>query len=526
MKILIVDDELLVREGIKAMVDWQEHGHEIVGEAADGDEAKKLVEALKPDIVLTDLTMSPCDGFELIEYITQKNKQIGIVVLSCHNDFDHVRKAMKLGAMDYLFKLTMTEDEILKTIHEVIKHLSKHQPYPSVLPPSNRAVLINHLVKEILNGDQYDINRCAGEFKRLKMKCQFEKKYQMIIFRINGFHKIRLNDRSRISNNIQFVLENFLQDVFEQYSDFEIFALSDREIGLVINYKSRTYKAAFDELNKQLIMIYGFDMSIFVSGLHQSLEGLKGAYQDCMTLKRLRFFRGKGIYNGLSEQIKLSRGLDKKSFDIRDLSLNPTSDYLDAMFISMSEMLTEQACKLTCVHYGKYLMYSHHSESFDRENQQMLEELLLYMKSADDINYLRDLLNELIRIIRNNENHQQVRKEIILAKHYVHEHMSTEIALADVAKHVHMSESYFSHLFKKETGISFKTFVNEEKIKKAKLLLEDPHIRVYEVGASVGITNSNYFSILFKKVVGLSPSDYIESKKSKGTFKKNETQKE
>ncbi|MGI6622088.1 MAG: response regulator transcription factor [Acetivibrionales bacterium] len=120
IRVLIVDDEILVRQGIKTMVDWNKYGFEIVGEAGDGEKALALAKEKVPDIVLTDLVMPKMDGLELIRHLKSCLPKTKIVVLSCHKDYELVREAMQhWGALDYLFKLAMQPQDILDTMLKV-----------------------------------------------------------------------------------------------------------------------------------------------------------------------------------------------------------------------------------------------------------------------------------------------------------------------------------------------------------------------------------------------------------------------
>ncbi len=120
IKILIVDDEVLVRYGLRTMIDWEAYGFEVVGEAADGEKALSLALENPPDIVLTDLVMPRMDGLALIRALKEQLPRAKVIVLSCHNDYELVREAMQLwGALDYLFKLAMQPQEILDVLLKV-----------------------------------------------------------------------------------------------------------------------------------------------------------------------------------------------------------------------------------------------------------------------------------------------------------------------------------------------------------------------------------------------------------------------
>lgn len=104
-KVLVVDDEFLVRVGIKSFLNWEENGYTIIGEAADGKQALEIMERELPDVVLTDLKMDGMDGFELIQVSRKRFPTVQFVVLSSFEDGENVKRAMKLGAADYIFKL-------------------------------------------------------------------------------------------------------------------------------------------------------------------------------------------------------------------------------------------------------------------------------------------------------------------------------------------------------------------------------------------------------------------------------------
>jgi YesN/AraC family two-component response regulator len=121
LNVLIVDDEPIIRIGLKTLVDWQQFGFTHVGEAEDGQEAWEQIDSLQVDIVITDLLMPRMDGLELIRLLQNHSRSIAIIVLSCMDDFTYVKEAMKYGAKDYILKPTMEPDQlvvILKTVRD------------------------------------------------------------------------------------------------------------------------------------------------------------------------------------------------------------------------------------------------------------------------------------------------------------------------------------------------------------------------------------------------------------------------
>ncbi|MEK5645592.1 hypothetical protein BK138_30250 [Paenibacillus rhizosphaerae] len=122
-KVMLVDDELLVRLGIKSLIDWEQHHFEFIGDAPDGEKALELMEQSVPDILLTDIVMPRMNGLELIKRVRERYPATLIIVLSSHNEFDYVRTAMKLGVEDYMLKTSMKPDELLNLLVEASKKI-------------------------------------------------------------------------------------------------------------------------------------------------------------------------------------------------------------------------------------------------------------------------------------------------------------------------------------------------------------------------------------------------------------------
>lgn len=127
MRVLIVDDELLVRVGLKTIIPWEENGFQLVGEASNGSEAWAMLEETPCDIVLTDIRMPEWNGLELIEKIRRRWPQTKCVILSSYNDFEYVRKALQLGAVDYILKLAMDPEEMLAKLNQLKEQIAREK---------------------------------------------------------------------------------------------------------------------------------------------------------------------------------------------------------------------------------------------------------------------------------------------------------------------------------------------------------------------------------------------------------------
>ncbi|RUS46700.1 response regulator [Cohnella sp. AR92] len=135
LQVMLVDDELLVRLGVKSLIDWEKHGFEFIGDAADGEKALELMKRKAPDILLTDIVMPNMNGLELIERVKKRYPDMAIIVLSSHNEFEYVRRAMKLGVEDYLLKTSLKPAELLALLIEASDKVVKRREGRAGQPP-------------------------------------------------------------------------------------------------------------------------------------------------------------------------------------------------------------------------------------------------------------------------------------------------------------------------------------------------------------------------------------------------------
>jgi two-component system response regulator YesN len=152
LNVLIVDDEPIIRIGLKTLVEWEEYGFKHVGEAADGLEAWEQIDLLEVDIVITDLLMPRMDGLDLIHLIQNHSRPISVIVLSCMDDFTYVKEAMKHGAKDYILKPTMEPEELIEILISVREELMRtremKRQFSSLQRDLENQVAVNQTIDE------------------------------------------------------------------------------------------------------------------------------------------------------------------------------------------------------------------------------------------------------------------------------------------------------------------------------------------------------------------------------------------
>lgn len=423
-KLMIVDDEILVRVGMRSLLDWEAHGYTIVADASDGQQALEMIERHHPDIVFTDLEMHGMNGFDLIQTCTRKYPQVQFVVLSSYNDMDRVKRAMKLGAVDYFFKLEANPAELLQVLDEVSLQLQKAEENGSdMILRQNIQALKRHLITKTIEQVYLSETELLEEYAKLQLQVDFSGTYLVLYLSIDNYVLMQSQQQQLEFPLVKFSMESVICEILRKNRKAEVFDYIDGDLITVIQLpkEAKPYHALsllekdFEAINEHAKRYLGVSVTGCVTAVSDGAGGLGAA-----------------------------------------------------------------------------------------------------VKAMRKRTYLR-LPSENGKLHVNEEN---VREEIVMVKQYVQAHLHEELSVGKVARVAGMSESYFSHTFKKDVGMSFSDFLNHIRIARAMELLAGSNMRVNEVADAVGIYNTNYFSTLFRKMTGVSPGKF---RVSPGNTEKDDT---
>jgi len=208
-RVLIVDDELLVRMGFRSILDWESCGFTVVGEAADGEEALQKIGILKPDLVFTDLKMDRMDGFDLMRACAKEYPYVKFIVLSSYNDFENVRQAMRCGALDYVFKLDVKPDQMRRILSEIQWEESAAQTVSqSELRAMRASAARRAIVGEIAEKE------IRKSFSSLYPALCWDAPFRLITVAIDNYELREGNAHQRLSQSVILEIENILEEVF------------------------------------------------------------------------------------------------------------------------------------------------------------------------------------------------------------------------------------------------------------------------------------------------------------------------
>ncbi|GGM24222.1 hypothetical protein GCM10011351_07490 [Paraliobacillus quinghaiensis] len=516
MKALIIDDEKHVREGLILLANWENVGITCILEAADGLEAKKLIQQHKPEIIFTDMHMPKCDGIQLIKWLYTSECTSKIIAVSGYDDFKYMKNAITYGIFDYLLK-PININDLNETLSKAVKEWKEqnkvrlsnkihdqaiwdHQ-LSNVLDKPNPPLIIVDYIKE-----KYDVNivqeLCTIGLFSIKMYLSKhnQEDTRSIISSIlticndklskykKGIAFRNINKEDEIVlllwqlNEEHYVINQIILQIKQETNINCFIALGEPALQLVDTYQSarEIYKTHnLMEVDFQSIVTKQQTNDSFqTTQLFDYTEEIKWAMQS-----------------GSMEQLDK---ILKKIFTTFQKNNCFTMEQLE-LWESQFNILKEHWLKEYEINKSDHIYigtdYWNENGSFNFNKFQEEKRREFY-----------DLLTKM--------HHVHFRKEkssVQLIEEYIKNNFQKDITLSDIAERFYLSREYISRKFKKQFNKTITDYITQLRIEKSKELLKNPHLKVYEVGSSVGYKNDKYFIKVFKKIEGITPREYADS---------------
>nr|WP_106783478.1 response regulator [Lysinibacillus timonensis] len=508
-KVIVVEDDRIIRRGICQSIKWEEHGFIIAGEAGDGEMALDLIEKEQPQVVISDINMPFMDGLEMAKKIREISPDTRIIFLTGYEDFKYAQQAVKLKVYDYLLKPVQSE-QLLHKVKEAAAdwelETKKQKRMIESLPYLQRK-FFHDLMK---GGEKWmDMEK---ELAELGIELEGPEYAAVLIHSPIGFH----DECKRMIREILstfFLQENFAVINIDRNEYAILLSLEDENdvrrgqlVQELFNYSNalehfvtitlgRTYPNLF-ELGKSLL-----EARLALDMRHIMGTGKVFSYEDIATSKEETESCLKEIQLELENQIKL--GIPEKVSETLK-ELNKT------ILRKKSVPLTE--LKIIALKFSTMLFFE--VEKWRKEENTSFNSSDVYQDiiKMETLSEMMEILNRLIQQWRDEmykkeeKNHfSHVDQAIMYIKDHFHD---SSLTLKKVAEYIHVSTPYLSNLFKLEKGINFGDFLLELRMKKAMEELRKGDQKTYEVCEKVGYNNPQYFSICFKKFTGYTPAEY------------------
>lgn len=508
LKILVVDDKKLIRKGIKSFVENSDLEVGQVFECSNGKAALKLLETERMDLVITDIRMPEMDGISLMQYSNEIGHKPKFIVVSGYDDFKYAKECMNYGAKAYILK-PLDRIELIETIKRVTTEIVREKEQIQREEKNNS-------IAERLQEVEFRLILLSDTYSEEVMKNIESEGYN---FNDRGFYISLLS--KRINENaepyfgfldLKLKIQNFFKLIPTQFvlmeMGKELLILTDNPFYITtllasLNKEINTYYAAISDIciqcgriregylqaQEALKYIYIYtDIDVI---LYSEIKGLKDGYKIPMeSINKIGQIIG-------TDRIVLIDDLISEVFDRKTVT-EFRIEYLEGLVTAFYEVLTG----ISCVQPNKWIS--------EIEKYEVLHSIYNFCSMKEYLKALKESINSLNSYILSIKSTYREKNEIENAIEYINTNFEKNISLATVSNYVSLNYSYFSHVFKEQTGLSFVQYLRKIRVHKSMELLKDTSLKVFEIAEKIGFDNYKHFSRTFREYVGISPMEYRE----------------
>jgi len=520
-KVLLVDDEMIIRQGLRVLIDWRSLGLEIIGEAENGESALKLIQECKPHILITDVKMPKMSGLELIKKITEMGLNIKTIIISGYNDFAYVKEALKYGVYDYILK-PIRESDIVSILKDVVRDID-HTIIRSINSNESEKLMKDNLFNRLIN-NSITIIEFLEKARFLNISVS-DKPYRVTTVEIDGSSDL---DGEELEYR-RFSINNICEELLEKYSN--IITFHDRSNRQVIitndnEIDKNCIKLVAAEIRDCVKKFLDFSVTIGIGSSVGSIMEISKSYSESVKALKEKFLCGKGsiiFYENIQNKHPDESGIsipDSEKIRHSVMLLNKESSIGEIK--KYFETIKEKGFGKTSIIQGCvdlfFILFSvvkeYGNKSIDAFPNE--EEVLGTISSSETIEEIEEtIIGFTVRIIDylssiREDKHERISDKVVK---YIRENYSKNVTLKSVAKHFYLNPAYLGRIFKEETGELFSDFVNRVRVEEAGKLLVTSDCKIYEVAHKCGYKDIDYFRSTFKKVTGITPAEFIKRRK-------------
>jgi len=527
-KVLIVDDELLVRIGLKTMIDWNELGFSVVGEAANAENGYLQYEKLKPDLIFVDIKMPKKNGLWLAETIRKVDSKVKIVMLTCLDDFSYVREALQKGADDYVLKSEIENDELSIIIKDIKKKLDETIDRSNREKVEDKLSIKKSIMGEMINAEFSLDENLYAKFEDININVKNTKNSFFIAsIGYNDIERLKKNDAiKRVSTATLNIITTHLEDRGIEF----IYKDSLRSFIFFISQSGLNKKelcSIFDLVCTGVKQYFGITLRVIFNMPFNGVDDLKTKHDEIIRKDIVGFYIDRN-----ESSIILADELEFGQINVLNYSEKYNSDLITCIGEGDVDSLNKKLDKIN----EEFLQHQVNPESVKAFFCNLLVDIIKrYSKFFDDnetnyiyyynivmeLNHIQDVINVVKQVVLSVNDYVLTQRsggtKLIVNKaiSFIDDNYGNNISLEDVADNLIISKYYLSSVFKKETGINMSFYINKVRIEKAKQLMRTSNAKIKEIYDVVGFSNQQYFSKVFKKISGQTIMEYKEELKRK-----------
>ncbi|GHV26453.1 AraC family transcriptional regulator [Spirochaetia bacterium] len=536
-KVFIVEDEIVVREGIRNSIPWDKTSYTLAGEAPDGEMALSIIKDIKPDILITDIRMPFMDGLTLSRIVKKNLPWIKIIILSGHDEFEYAREAISVGVEEYLLKPVSSKD-MLQTLDKIARRIDAEKTellnieHLKQQAQSNSDTIREGWLRDFING-------------KIPTPAAIEKARELGIDLIAHSYTAAVIGVSpnQKSHSPLFAVKLIIRSITEKYSNVILFQGDENKYIMLIKGLSDMPGVPGESLEESVYSIaQAIKFEVERNTDCKVAIGIGGAVSRLGEVST-SYFKADRIVNNETAigllQISDGAGLQAEKgsdrlFDQTGL-LNFDGDILWAKFRYASKkdidtiireytaLLKDSAGEDPILEYfmlGEIIVAaSKIIEEFNGDINAVIpfslnrHEINEIISSRETFNKKMKALFTAVIEFRDSRMEGRYQSVVLKAKGFIDRHYrDRDISLHTVASHVGISPNHLSTVFARDAGENFIEYLTRVRIDKAKQLLENTAMKNADIADETGFNDPHYFSFIFKKNTGLSPREYRNGK--------------
>ena len=536
-RILLVDDEILVRDAIKENIDWKSLDCELVGDCENGKQASEFVKENPVDIVLTDILMPYMDGMELSKFLHDNYPDVVIVIFSGFGEFEYAKKAIQYGVSEYLLKpvTAMELTGVINKMKEKVYQLRREKNKMNKLTENSEkyrknAQVIRSKNMEALVNCTTDVSKSIQRLAEMGIDISAIS-YRVALFDIDlysGMYELD-TEKQQESALMAFVLYNISDEIVTREEAGFAYQEGNNRVGILFQEKwSRNFtektREICREIQEKTKEVMGFDVSMGIGKWVKKPEELVQSHNMAQDTLQYRYLLGGNLLIDMEEKHPVQEiSIDEPLSVLKEALKTGQEDLVLQTLVSIEDLIRNALMQKSraCMYLQQVIRTMDNAcEDVSADMEQIREGRDELIREITDQKFFGEACEVVARhtkrviSILSAMNTSSSERQARLAIDYIQKnYMDPDLSLNSICSYLNISTSYFSTIFKEETGETFTEVLIRTRMEKAKELLENTTMKNYEIAEKVGFSDPHYFGISFKKITGCTPTEYAREKR-------------
>lgn len=532
-KVLLVDDEALIREAISENILWEEMGFSFMGACENGKQAMEMMEKEQPDLLLTDINMPFVDGIELTKFVYENYPDTKVIIISGFDEFEYAKCAVKYQVLEYILK-PITPMEFSETLRRVKRMFDEKRQSQRDMKKirsayvSNLPALQGRYLYHLLIGTA-DYSRLEEKQEELKLNLHASC-YNTALVEGDSLEPFTSRYANVKDELALFAVFNIAAEIVATENCGIAFQFMDEKT--VIIFMDSTEEKLKEKIRQVLPRIQNaveefldIQTTIAVGKTVYSVKALANSFSKTKSAMEYKFMLGGNQIIEAEEYEELrnsSKYLDVFEWasgigaSVRTNRPEEIREKTDAFICQLKECFVNR--KRSFVYIQNLVLSTVNllelPEMLEEEIYSRERDFISQMECCENMDEVAVKMTEIFQYICDlleNQRDSYGRRQAMLALDYIEKnYQDSSVTLNSVCSALAMSTSHFSSVFKNYTGETFIEALTKKRMEKARVLLEQGNLKTYEIAEAVGYSDAHYFSFAFKKSVGKTPTEYAK----------------